>query len=143
VAFSERIVKTSIALQDRNMTVNGPTAHADAALEALSAKLASARLEEVAVADRLLSLEGQLALENARLDAMTASGHAASSTSICHKRSLLNRRIADLLELRAALIAERAKRRRLIDEMAQRKEAIGAALAVLRGKTASPLAPVR
>lgn len=125
------------------MMAYGPTAHADAALEALSAKLASARVEEIAVADRLSSLEGQLVLENARLDAMTAPGHAASTTALSHRRSLLNRRIADLLELRAALIAERAKRRRLIDEMAQRKEAIGAALAVLRAKTPPPLAAVR
>jgi chromosome segregation ATPase len=113
---------------------HSPTAHAGAALAALSAKLASARTEESHFADRLTALESELALSTARLDAME-SPHSERPLS-AHHRVLLNQRIADLLELRAALVAERAKRRRSIDEMAQRKEAIDAALAVLREKAA-------
>ncbi len=118
--------------------VHSPTAHAGATLAALSAKLASARTEESHFADRLIALEAELALNSTRLDAMKAPPGA--KPSIAHQRALLNQRIADLLELRASLVAERAKRRRLIDEMAQRKEAIDAALAVLREKAAPQFA---
>lgn len=121
--------------------VHSPTAHAGAALAALSAKLASARTEESHFAERLAALESELALNSARLDAMK-SPHGAKPSSM-HQRALLNQRIADLLELRAALVTERAKRRRMIDEMAQRKEAIDAALAVLRAKSSPQLVAAR
>ncbi|HBS33582.1 MAG TPA: hypothetical protein DEA50_00700 [Parvularcula sp.] len=103
----------------------------------MSAKLASARTEEQHFADRLATLEADLALNLARLETTRAPNGAKPSPS--HQRALLNQRVADLLELRSSLIAERAKRRRLIDEMAQRKEAIDAALAVLRQKSQPPL----
>lgn len=120
-----------------------PTAHAGAALAALTAKLAAARSEEIAFAERLAALEVELALNVARRDGMQTADSGLFAGSGAYRRGLLNQRIADLLELRASLIAERAKRRRVIDEMAQRKEAIGAALAVLRAKSEPLLAAAR
>lgn len=110
---------------------HSPTSHARSALVALSEKLASARADETNYANRLSALETELALNAARLEELTTPESG-------RRRVLLKQRIADLLELRASMIAERAKRRRLIDEMVQRKEAIDAALAVLRDK-ASPM----
>jgi chromosome segregation ATPase len=121
---------------------NSPTAHARSTLTALSQKLAAARSEETLFADRLSALEAELALSAARLDEMRAPDSAPTPPAAAHRRGVLNQRIANLLELRASLVAERAKRRRSIDEMAQRKDAIDAALEVLRQQTSSqPGAP--
>ena len=114
-----------------------PMTHAGDALAVLSAKLNAARSEESRFADRLAALETELSLNVARLESLNVADKASASPATIHRAHRLNQRIADLLELRAGLIAERARRRRMIDEMAQRKEAIGAALAVLREKTAS------
>lgn len=122
---------------------HSPTAHAGATLAALSEKLAAARSEEAIFANRLADLEAELALNAARLEEMRSLGQRPLSPANTHRSSLLNQRIADLLELRASLIAERSKRRRMIDEMSQRKEAIDAALSVLREKTAPQLSAAR
>lgn len=101
-----------------------PTAHADEALASLSRRLQTVRAEDRICAERLDSVESDLALQRARLDAtpQTAGRH----------RAVYMQRIAGLLELRATLLNERVRRRRDIDDMTQRKEAITAALAVLR-----------
>ena len=116
---------------------HSPMTHAGDALAVLSAKLSAARSEESLFADRLAALETELSLNVARLESLKDAEKAGPAPATVHRAHRLNQRIADLLELRAGLIAERARRRRMIDEMAQRKEAIGAALAVLREKTAS------
>ncbi len=103
----------------------------------LSRKLAAAHAEEAALADRLSALETELALNAERLSNISAVDRATVPPSLAHRHALLNRRIVDLKELRASLIANRAKRRRMIDELTQRKEAIDAALAVLRQQTSS------
>lgn len=101
-----------------------PTAHATDALTSLSRRLLTARAEDRICAERLDSIESDLALQRARLDAAPASAG--------RHRAVYMQRIAGLLELRATLLSERVRRRREIDDMAQRKEAVAAALAVLR-----------
>lgn len=118
------------------MTPQSPASHARKALSSLAVKLAAARVEENLCADRLASIESDLSLNRIRLEEA-----AAGETQLpAHTLVLLRQRVADLLEVRSSLIAERARRRREIDEMTQRQEAIDAALAVLRARTASHLA---
>ncbi|MDZ7627932.1 MAG: hypothetical protein U5J99_05915 [Parvularculaceae bacterium] len=118
------------------MTSQSPAGHARKALSSLAAKLAAARVEEGLCADRLASIESDLALNRIRLEEA-----ASSETQLpAHTSILLRQRVADLMEVRSSLIAERARRRREIDEMTQRQEAIDAALAVLRARTEPRLA---
>ncbi len=106
-----------------------PAYEASAALSNLSLRLNNARTEESLCADRLESIDADLALQRARLD--------AASPKAEHHRAVIAHRIAGLLELRSALMAERLRRRREIDELDQRREAISAALSVLRERTAA------
>lgn len=112
----------------RSMSQN-PASEASAALSSLSLRLNSARTEESLCGDRIESIDADLALQRARFD--------AASPKAEHQRAVIAQRIAGLLELRSALMSERLRRRREIDELSQRKEAISAALSVLRAKIAA------
>lgn len=122
---------------------HSPATHARSALADLTEKLASALAEDATCASRLSAIELELALNVARLAELRASDPRPASTATAYRGSLLNQRVADLRELRASMVAARAKRRRLIDEMAQRKEAIDAALAVLRENAPASIAEGR
>ncbi len=106
-----------------------PASHASEALSNLSLRLNNARTEETLCADRLESIDVDLAVQRARLDAVSPRAE--------HQRSVIAQRVAGLMELRSALMAERLRRRREIDELDQRKEAISAALSVLRARSAA------
>lgn len=108
-----------------------PATHASEALSSLARRLRNARVEEGLCTDRLESIDTDLALLHARLDAEPQGAQ--------HHRAVIAQRISGLVELRSTLMAERVRRRREIDELDQRKEAITAALSVLRAKaTAQP-----
>lgn len=108
-----------------------PATHASEALSSLARRLRNARIEESLCADRLESIDTDLALLRARLDAERPGAR--------HQRTVIAQRMAGLVELRSTLMAERVRRRREIDELDQRKEAITAALSVLRASaTAQP-----
>ncbi len=122
--------------------IHSPTAHARDASSAISRRLATARADECACGERLLTIEAELAVTRAsKIEKNAPAGVAVFPDA--HRTALLNQRIANLIELRASLIAERTRRRREIDEMTQRKEAVDAALAVLRGKAAEQVGLTR
>lgn len=106
--------------------IQNPASHASDALTTLSRRLHDARLDERRCADRLESVDADLALQRARLSADTPAEN--------RQRTLIFQRVADLLELRTKLMAERVRLRTEIDDLDQRKEAVSAALAVLRAK---------
>jgi hypothetical protein len=109
--------------------VQNPPSHASDALSSLTLRLHNARVEERVCGERLDAIDTDLALQRARLDAEPPASE--------RRRTVIAQRIAGLLELRSALTAERVRRRREIDEMEQRKEAISAALAVLRARSSA------
>ncbi len=114
-----------------------PTAHAACASSTLSKKLSAARSDESGCVERLSSIEADIALYQARLDDLASLQSDGYSESVrTRKRFILEQKICALEALRTTMIADRARRRRDIDEMAQRKEAIDAALAVLRARAA-------
>jgi nitrogen-specific signal transduction histidine kinase len=100
------------------------TSHADNTLSKLVLHLRQACLDEKLAAERLEAIDADLALHRARWD-------AASTLSDSRRRASMQH-ISALLELRSSLLTERLRRRCRIDELAQRKEAITAAIAVLR-----------
>lgn len=120
--------------------IHSPTAHARAVLAGLTEKLALARNDELLGADRIAALDMELALCAARLADMPAPQEEVATA---HRRAVLNQRLSNLGDLRASLVAERARRRRSIDELSQRKEAIEAALACLREQALSRIASAR
>lgn len=123
--------KFLLAPLKRPMSQN-PASQASEALSSLALRLKNARAEEALCTDRLESIDADLALQRARLN--------AASPKADHLRAVITQRIASLLELRSALTTERLRRRREIDELSQRKEAISAALSVLRASTTAQLA---
>ncbi|MFN0023471.1 MAG: hypothetical protein ACKVS5_06185 [Parvularculaceae bacterium] len=113
-----------------------PTNHAADASTSLSRKLCAARAEESACVERLSAIEVDIALYRARIDDLAPE----KSAGLIHaaqprRRFILEQRISALEALRTSMIADRVCRRRDIDEMVQRKEAIDAALAMLRARS--------
>jgi len=116
---------------------SSPTAHANDATAAINRNLFKARAEESDCLQRIAAVEADLALEGNKFKAIGDQKQGqCQQFHRSHQSILLQQRIADLAELRSTLINERARRRREIDEMLQRKEAIEAALDVLREKAA-------